>query len=228
MKFHFASALIATVVNGIIIFLICCNKDDETTITDSDGNVYHTVIIGSQVWMVENLKTTHYRNGDLVTNAVDNYEWEKLLSGAWCDINNNSPNAAIYGHLYNWYAVNDPRGLCPAGWRIATDADWAVLAEFLGGEQVSGGKLKETDTLFWHSPNTGATNETFFSALPGGSRQPDGPFWYFGYYGLWWTSTAENSEFAFYRSLSFDNTALFKNHFRKKCGLTVRCIKANP
>ena len=227
MKFHLSSALVAAAVTGIIIYLPCCNKQDETTVTDIDDNVYHTVIIGNQVWMAENLKTTHYRNGDTVANVVDSKDWDELFSGAWCDINNHSPNADVFGHLYNWYALNDPRGLCPVGWRIPTDDDWTIMAEFLGGEQVSGGKLKETDTLYWHSPNTGATNVTGFSGLPGGSRQKDGPFWYFGYYGLWWTSTEENPEVAFYRSMSYDNTALFSNHFRKNCGLAVRCIKGN-
>jgi uncharacterized protein (TIGR02145 family) len=227
MKFHLSPALIVTAITGFIIILPGCNKQDETTVTDIDGNVYHTVVIGNQVWMEENLRTTHYRNGDTIPDVADSTDWDELFSGAWCDINNQYTNAAVFGHLYNWYALSDPRGLCPSGWRIPTDDDWTVMAEFLGGEQVSGGKLKESDTLYWHSPNTGATNETGFSGLPGGSRQQNGPFWYFGYYGLWWTSTAENSEFAFYRSLSFDNTAMFRNHFRKNCGLAVRCIKGN-
>jgi uncharacterized protein (TIGR02145 family) len=143
--------------------------DVETnTVTDIDGNIYHTVTIGTQVWMVENLKTTKYRNGDPIPNVTGN-AWAALTTGAYCWYNNDAATyKATYGALYNWYAVADSRNIAPTGWHVPTDAEWTTLTTFLGGESVAGGKLKETGTNHWTSPNTGATNETGFTALPGG------------------------------------------------------------
>jgi len=121
--------------------------------------------------------------------------------------------------------LNDPRGLCPQGWHVPTEDEWAVLIDFLGGEQEAGGKLKSMDTLFWKPPNTGATDLVGFAGLPGGARWQGGLFLYFGYYGLWWTATEENSEFAYYRNLVYDNPGCFGNHYRKSNGCSVRCIR---
>ena len=219
------SSVVCPVLLGVILTFSSCEKDEDAIMTDIDGNEYHTVKIGQQVWMAENLRTTHYRNGDIIPGVEDAAAWDELVSGGYCDFDNDPSNAATFGHLYNWYAVNDTRNLCPPGWHVPTDDEWSVLVEFLGGEEVAGGKLKGTDTTFWHGPNTGATHETGFSGLPGGCRRHDGPFHYWTYYGFWWTATEEAPELVLYRSLVFDTPAIFRNHYGKDYGLSVRCVK---
>ena len=199
----------------LIICLAACTKEEDDTVTDIDGNIYHTIKIGGQVWMAENLKVTRFRNGDAIPVVMGNQEWDELHTGAHCDMHNEGLNAASFGHLYNWYAVNDGRGICPPGWHVPLDDEWDVLIGFLGGEDVAGGKLKSTDSLLWESPNTGAADLVGFAGLPGGTRWEKGQFLYFGYYGLWWSSTAEDAEFAYYRNLIYDKPACFRNHFRK-------------
>jgi uncharacterized protein (TIGR02145 family) len=156
---------------------------DLGSVTDIDGNVYHTVAIGAQVWMVENLKTTRYRNGDPIPNITDDTQWSNLLTGAYCDYNNDPNNSTIYGKLYNFYVVTDNRNVAPDGWHVSTDAEWSTLLTYLGGRSDDALKLKETGTTHWMSPNTG-TNITGFNALPGGSRNQGK-----GWVGRWWTST---------------------------------------
>ena len=157
----------------LLISVSCKKKNDDTnnppvtTVTDQDGNVYHTVTIGTQVWMVENLKTTKYRNGDGIQNVTDSIAWWNLTSGAYCIYRNDVNNLATYGRLYNWYAVIDSRKLTPAGWHIPTDAEWTTLTDYLGS--TCGDKLKEKGPNHWGGDNT-ATNETGFTALPGGNR----------------------------------------------------------
>ena len=121
---HRISGVIRDAFLVILIFLSGCEKDGEQSVNDNDGNVYHVVTIGNQVWMVENLKSTHYRNGDPVLNVTEGAEWDNLSAGAYCDIDNQSSNASIFGHLYNWYAVNDSRHLCHEGWHVPTDDEW--------------------------------------------------------------------------------------------------------
>ena len=168
----------------LLFTLVSCSKKDDpfnqvnnqnaATVTDIDGNVYHTVTIGTQTWMVENLKTTRYRNGEAIPNITDNASWAALITCAYCDYNNIPSNSITYGKLYNWYAVNDSRNIAPMGWHVSTDAEWTTLTTFLGGTSIAGGKLKENGTIHWNSPNVGATNETGFSALPGGYRLNSG------------------------------------------------------
>lgn len=141
-------------------------SSDTGIVTDIDGNIYHKVAIGTQVWLVENLKVTHYRNGDPIPNVTDGSQWIGLNTGAYCNYYNDSTNANTYGRLYNWYAVDDPRGLAPEGWHVPSLAEWHTLVDFLGGDLVAGGAMK--DTILWQLPNTGATNSSGFSALPGG------------------------------------------------------------
>jgi uncharacterized protein (TIGR02145 family) len=140
-------------------------------------------------------------------------------------MHNEELNAASFGHLYNWYAVSDERGLCPPGWHVPHDDEWDVLIGFLGGEEVAGGKLKSTDSLLWEYPNTGAVDLVGFAGLPGGTRWDKGLFLYFGYYGLWWSSTSEDAIFAWYRNLIYDKPACFRNHYKKSNGCSVRCIR---
>ncbi|MEI6753121.1 MAG: fibrobacter succinogenes major paralogous domain-containing protein, partial [Paludibacter sp.] len=197
-------------------------------VTDIDGNVYTSVTIGTQTWMVENLKTTHYRNGDVIANITDNTAWVGLTSGAWCDYANTAANGTKYGHLYNWYAVSDARNIAPVGWHVATDAEWITLTNYLGGTGVTGGKLKETGTGNWLNPNTGATNETGFSAFPGGYRN-GGTFSELGSLGHWWTSTESDTNNAFSRSILWDASDIFRGEQKKSNGYanSVRCVKDN-
>ena len=192
----------------------------SATITDIDGNVYHTVTIGEQTWMVENLKTTRYRNGETIPLVMDNASWATLSTGAYCDYNNTPSNSITYGKLYNWYAVNDSRNIAPTGWHVPSDDEWTILTTYLGGESVAGGKLKEIGTEHWKSPNTGATNETGFFALPGGRR---------GYYidtdSNWWSTTEENSAQVWILDVNNNGRAVSRYSLEKHGGLSVRCIK---
>lgn len=160
------------------------------TVTDTDGNVYNTVTIGTQVWMVENLKTTKYNDGVTIPNVTD-YSWENLQSDAYCWYNNDITKKTPYGALYNWFAAKSSK-LCPTGWHVATHEDWTKLVTYLGGIDVAGGKLKEAGTTHWLDQNVGATNESDFTALPGGYRSNglgDGTFNALGYSGWYWTAS---------------------------------------
>ena len=195
-----------------------------TLLTDGDNNEYQFIQIGTQIWMAENLKATKYNdrtNIPLVSNAT---EWENLTTPgySWYD-NNETTYGDDYGALYNWYTINESK-LCPIGWHVPTDAEWTTLTTYLGGESVAGGKLKETGTDHWESPNTGATNESVFTALPGGARNPYGIFNNIGNYGFWWTSTLEDTE-ALSRWLFSDNDDVQRSSHVKNEGFSVRCIK---
>jgi len=217
-------------VNGVI------DNTLTDTVTDIDGNVYQTVTIGTQLWMAENLKVIHYRNGDAIPNVTDATEWEILSTGAYCNYNNNSSNADTYGQLYNWYAVNDSRNIAPEGWHVPSDAEWKELEMYLGMSQSEadaeglrgtdeGGKLKETGTTHWISPNTGATNESGFSALPGGYRNHDGYFSIVGSYAYFWSSTEYLSYFAWSRLLYYYYSVVNRISNDKECGFSVRCLR---
>jgi uncharacterized protein (TIGR02145 family) len=195
------------------------------TVTDIDGNVYNTITIGTQVWMAENLKTTKYRNGNAIPNVTDNATWAALTTGAYCNYNNDANNVAIYGRLYNWYALSDSRNIAPIGWHVSTDAEWTTLTSYLGGETGAGGKLKETGTSHWASPNTGATNQTGFTALPGGARFYNGPFDFFEYTGCWWTSTEGSTSSAWGISMYYNDGNKPRTNFPKYYGFSVRCVK---
>ena len=138
----------------------------SSIVTDIEGNIYKIVIIGRQVWTSENLSVEHYRNGDVIPQVQDTDEWSKLTTGAWCYYDNNSENGNIYGKLYNWHAVNDPRGLAPEGWHIPSDAEWTDLTDYLGGAKVVGSEMKAIE--LWEYQRKGTTNSSGFSAFPGG------------------------------------------------------------
>ena len=194
------------------------------TVTDFDGNVYNTITIGTQIWMKENLKTTHYRNGVNIPQVTDATQWANLTAGAWCNFGNLPDNDAIYGKLYNWYAVNDARGLAPQGWHIPTDAEWATLTNFLGGESVAGGKMKAT--TLWALPNTGATNESGFTGLPGGYRWHTGAFFFNNELeGHWWSSSVDIFNYPWNRILDWDRVDVQRLNDQKQYGNSVRCIK---
>lgn len=182
------------------------------------------VTICTQIWMVKNLDVSTYRNGDPIPLVTFGPAWETLTTGAYCYYENNTANGTVYGKLYNWYAVNDPRGLAPAGWHIPTDAEWAILSTCLGGDLVSGGKMKETGTTHWPSPNTGATNSSGFTGLPGAIRFSGGSFGNSGF-GFWWSSTEKDASNAWYRYLGYNFAELARTNDPKQAGFSVRCVK---
>jgi uncharacterized protein (TIGR02145 family) len=199
---------------------------DCGTVTDIDGNTYQTVKIGNQVWMAENLKVTHCRNGEAIPNVTDGTAWAALSTGAYCNYDNDALcGGDIYGRLYNWYAVNDGRNIAPAGWHVPTDAEWQTLVDYLGGDAVAGGKMKETGTKHWQSPNTGATNESGFSGLPGGYRSYDGTYSHVGYLAVFWSSTENYSYDAWTRLLHYDYSEVARNLYYKYYGFSVRCVR---
>lgn len=232
----------------IVVFLVftsSCEKDDENkptngqttavfntnvsygTMTDQDGNVYKTVTIGTQTWMAENLRTTTYNDGTSIPNITDKDEWAVLTKGGYCNYNNatSTDTIATYGRLYNWYAVNTGK-LAPEGWHVPTDAEWSTLTDYLGGTSVAGGKLRETGTTHWpRSNNTTATNETGFTALPGGGRYDFGRFLSFGIDGFWWSATENFAADAWYRHMSYKSSNIYSNWIYKHNGFSVRCVK---
>jgi uncharacterized protein (TIGR02145 family) len=196
------------------------------TVTDIDGNVYQTVTIGNQVWMVEDLKTTRYRNGDPIgTTNPDTLDIssESTPKYQWA-YNGDESNAVTYGRLYTWYAATDKRNIAPVGWHVPTNAEWDTLASFLGGKIAAQAKLKEAGTKHWNSPNDG-TNESGFSAIPGGNHWGN-KFLGLGDFTHWWTATEHDTRFAWRRILKNDGPQKnFKGYARKDIGWLVRCMK---
>ncbi len=199
--------------------------DIDNTVTDIDGNVYKTVKIGTQIWMAENLRVSRYRNGDKIQNVVDDQKWQDADNGAWCFYENEAKNNSIYGKLYNWFAVDDNRGLAPKGWHVPSNEEWATLINYLGGENVAGGKLKQTGTEYWNSPNEAATNSSGFSALPGGYRFTDGTFLSLGSNGNWWSSTERNPSYAWGRDMDYYLRNVNWNYNAKQYGFSMRCVR---
>jgi uncharacterized protein (TIGR02145 family) len=194
-------------------------------VTDIDGNTYNTVQIGNQVWMSENLKTSRYRNGGSIPYVVGNTEWQVLITGAWSYYDHDAANDPIYGKLYNWYTTQGDT-LCPIGWGVPTDSAWSILTTYLGGGSVAGGKLKSIGTAYWNAPNTGATNESGFSVLPGGYRYADS-FTNIRSNAFFW-SAAEN-DVAWIRGLYSNYGSVSRDGFNssgiKSVGASVRCIR---
>jgi uncharacterized protein (TIGR02145 family) len=195
------------------------------SVTDIDGTLYNSITIGTQCWTQTNLNVSKYRNGDLIPQVTDPLQWDGLTTGAWCYYNNDPATAQIYGKLYNWYAVNDPRGLAPVGFHIPTDAEWTTLTTYLGGLSVAGGKMKETGTVHWQSPNTGATNSSGFTSLPGGQRRPNGEFAYLETMGCYWTASEIDATHAWLRYLYHIYNLVYGGVDPNTLGLSVRCLK---
>jgi uncharacterized protein (TIGR02145 family) len=208
------------------------SESQAQAVTDYDGNVYDTVHIGTQIWTVPNLKVTHYRNGDPIPNVTDSAIWYNLTSGAYCNYDNDTNNAADYGRLYNWYAVQDPRGIAPLGWHVPTFEDWDTLQIFLGYDLIAGGKLKEIGTAHWMSPNTGASDEYDFTALPGGQRADSiysGTFSEITQQGYWWSSSEMDTTYPWGVNISY-NSEGFTNWAAstRKSGFSIRLISDIP
>jgi uncharacterized protein (TIGR02145 family) len=231
MKTKKLSKLVFLVLAGICFFLMtnCTKENDETpapgpvpaTINDIDGNIYHTLAIGTQVWLVENLKVTRYRNGDQIALVTGNPEWLDQSSGAFCWYNNDPSYTPVYGALYNWYAVTDSRGIAPAGWHIPTHEEWNTLTDYLG-DNLTGGKMK--DTLNWMPPNLNTTNSSGFTALPGGYRASNADFQRMGTLAFFWTTPEKDKKNAMLRGLSshYDGVLLYSSNISE--GYSVRCI----
>jgi uncharacterized protein (TIGR02145 family) len=211
----------------------------EETITDIDGNVYKTVRIGNQIWMAENLKVTHYRNGDPITDGSILGDYSSELAPKYRFVyNDDDLYADIYGLLYTWYVVADSRGIAPDGWHIPSDREYRELELYLGMNEADtgavcslegnniAGKLKETGFAHWYAPNSGATNESGFTALPAGYRRRfDKEFDYIGSFACFWTSTAYDELNAWYRHLYYDKSGICRTRNLKNYGFSVRCIK---
>jgi uncharacterized protein (TIGR02145 family) len=216
-------------------------KDNQTT--DIDVNIYNTVNIGSQVWFKENLKTTRYASGDQIPNVTNTAQWQNLTSGAWCYYNDDSQYNTSYGKLYNWQAVADTRKVCPSGWHVPSDAEWKTLEQYLGMDPFElnvtnfrgstpnvGGKLKKVDAALWTAPNLGATDETGFSAIPGGRYNQDGTFTNLTLEGTWWSSTLAiaNTNLAWLRILNYNNRGSYRSIPTGSMiggGFSIRCVK---
>ena len=230
MKFRILT--VAIFVMAVAVAVSCKKKEedpppptpDPTTVTDVDGNVYNIITIGNQKWLKENLKVTKYRDGSTIANVTSASTWIGTSSGAWCHYDNSATNDAVYGKLYNFYAVSDTRGLAPAGWHVATEADWNTLATTLGGATVAGGKLKESGTSHWATPNTGATNESGFTAVPGGQRFSNGSFQMQFSNACIWTSTTDGGN-GKYILLTYNTAEVYTYSDMKKLGFSVRCVK---
>jgi uncharacterized protein (TIGR02145 family) len=185
------------------------------TVTDIDGNVYKTVTIGTQTWMTSNLRVTHYRDGSSITNVTDDTTWDGFKTGAWCDMSNSAANGTIYGHLYNWYAVNDSRNIAPLGWHVPTITEWTTLITYLGGGSLAGVKLTELG----------------FSPLKGGCRGYLGSFVLLGFSGSWWSATRDAQDASGAWDISIGSGGVNKMNIESdmamRQGESVRCIRDN-
>ena len=203
--------------------------------TDIEGNVYNTVVIGNQTWMKENLKTTKLNNGTSISNVANSNDWINLTTTGYCWYNNDVSNRAIYGAMYNWNAVNSGK-LCPAGWHVPSDNEWKQMEVTLGMSQaeaddvgfrgtIEGGMLKEIGTAHWTSPNAGATNSSKFTALPGGYLNKSGAFVSLGQESYWWTSTPKSDTQGWDRGLTYTVSTIDRYGSNKIDGFYIRCIK---
>jgi len=232
MAYNTGERLKYTAVSGnystVMTDIPAVNKTVTFTFTeckDGDNNYYPVVTINTQVWMAENLKTTKYRDGSTAIPLVTgNTDWGNLTSPGYCWYDNNIANKDTYGALYNWYTVNTGN-LCPTGWHVPTDTEWTTLTTYLGGISVAVGKLKETSTIHWLSPNTGATNESGFTSLPGCARGINGLFGSIGDYGSWWSLSEYDSADAWSRYWYHDDSEVGRSYDNKHYGFSVRCLK---
>jgi uncharacterized protein (TIGR02145 family) len=218
------------------IVLTVCGAGAQGSVTDIDGNTYNTIEIGTQIWMQENLKTTRYKNGTVIPTGLSNTAWQTTTTGACSDYNNDTANTAVYGKLYNWYAVADPAGLCPTGWHEPEDWEWNVLVKYIyptadtnciscSQSSFAGGAMKEIGLTHWAFPNTGATNLSGFTSLPGGLRNVNGSYNSIGNYGNWWSASGYTATEALQRFQLYNNSNIYRYYDNKSNGYSVRCVK---
>jgi len=226
-------ATITIAANGVSNKTVTVTQSfsSSTTVTDYDGNVYNTVTIGTQTWMKENLKTTHYRNGILISDGtgIGNYSGQNTPN-YYFNYNDNISNVTIYGRLYTWFAATDVNSICPNGWHLPSNDEFKVLSDYLGGDNVSGGKMKTTGTIqlgsgLWSDPNTGATNSSEFSVLPSGDRDESGVFVNLADAGYFWSSTQNDISGSWRCNFWCSSAICYRVVSPKKTGFSVRCIK---
>jgi uncharacterized protein (TIGR02145 family) len=202
------------------------------SMTDQEGNVYKTIVIGNQEWMAENLNTSIYRNGDVIATGLSDADWQNTTNtqqGAWAFYNNDASYACPYGKLYNWYACSDARQLCPLDWHVPSDEEWGVLTSYLGSVGAApGGAMKTTGTIesgteYWYTPNEGATNSSGFSGVPGGARFEE--YAVLGYDGYWWLSSEVDSNLASIWYMFFAFEFADQDFNNKRNGFSVRCLR---
>jgi uncharacterized protein (TIGR02145 family) len=230
-----------------VLLLCSCKKESSNTstnstntatssiakygngVTDIEGNKYKTTIIGKQEWMVENLKVSKYSDGTNITNGTDNIVWNNNENGAWCHYDKDISNNLKYGKLYNWNVTNPTmngnKNVCPTGWHVPSKEEWIILSDYLGGEDVAGGKMKEVGVENWKSPNTKAENTSLFTALAGGWRQSSDNFNEAKSRGFWWSSTKSSQYMGFSESLNAYSGKTFINDYPMDYGLSIRCLK---
>jgi uncharacterized protein (TIGR02145 family) len=248
MKYRLLFGIFSALVL-ILLITNCCNDNEEPrkgksnaifnpdktygSVKDIDGNEYKTITIGTQTWMAENLRTTHYCNGDPIPNITDNTQWGMQTSGAYCNYKNtiDLDSIAIFGRLYNWYTTIDILCIAPNGWHVPTDEEWETLVRYLSvGDSslavgTSGGKLMEASTLHWGRANR-ASNSSGFTALPGGYRDSGiVPFLFNGYLGLYWSASEHNGLVPLNRSMCSDFLGISRNGGFKTMGMSIRCVK---
>jgi uncharacterized protein (TIGR02145 family) len=214
---------VSLILSAVVMTAMMLNSCGEGASNEESAS--NEVTIGKQVWMSENLNVDKFRNGDPIPEAKTDEEWEKAGENgepAWCYYDNNPANGAKYGKLYNWYAVNDHRGLAPKGWHIPTDAEWTVLSDYLGGKEKAGAKMKSKEG--WSDGGNG-TNESGFSGLPGGNRLNGETFGSIGEDGYWWSSTEDSSSLAWLRGLLYNDGDVNRYSGSKELGLSVRCLR---
>lgn len=234
MKFNKFKSLFLIVLL-IIVFTGCrmINQEQEVlfqlldeTVEDIDGNIYKTVKIGDQIWLKENLKVTHYRDGTPILNVYENDKWSHATDGAYCMVNNDSIEyKKTYGLLYNFYALTNSHKLCPEGWHVPTQEECMELINYLGGHHIAGKKIKENRGNTWKNQNSEATNESGFSGLPSGGRGRLGSPGDVGYYATWWSSTSTESLYAWHWGVFPDKPGIRSNPGHKASGFSVRCTK---
>jgi len=237
MNYTAGDRLKFTGISGIYSTVITDIPSSDKTITfnfiactDGANNNYPVVTIGTQTWMAENLKTIKYNDGTLIPLVEDGVAWAALNTPGYCWYDNNeTANKATYGALYNWHSLytttNGDKNVCPAGWQVPSSTHFTTLLTYLGGESIAGGKLKESGTTHWLAPNTGATNETGFTALPGGNRMYQGTFADIGRNGFWWTTNGNETTEPWYETMNRNNSSVYGARFSRNNGFSVRCIK---
>jgi len=226
-------ALKTTLLAALILSGICCKTQ---TVSDIDGNTYNTVTIGSQVWMKENLKTTHYNNGLAIptTTLAANNDSTSIFQWVY---NNDTTHVAVYGRLYSWYALTKSGNVCPVGWHVPDNSEWEVLSNYLGGDSIAGAKMKEAGLAHWSATTNAVDNASSFTGLPGGFRGNPMGYTHLGTRGQFWSTTSIGSsgfQRSYYMALSsFGNTlaasSLYDNSLTpsiavSNCGMSVRCI----
>ena len=221
--FLFITSLVFSQKNDSILFN---PKIQYGQVSDKEGNVYKTLVLDNKTWMAENLRVTKYKNGESIETTETKKDISKLTEPKyfWA-YNGNDSLSKIYGNLYTWFVVQDPRGLCPDGFHVPSDLEWISLINALDGNFEAGAKLKEVDFKHWMKPNSNATNESGFTALPGGYRENDGNFYVLGFRGYWWSSKKNYVYIAWNSSLIYNNDILDRLDFIKKNALSVRCVK---